>query len=351
MKRIESLQALRAIAFIAIFLSHCNIIATGPMGVSIFLVLSGFLLTLNYEHKQIERIGFTNSLKFTIKIIKKLYPLHLLTLFLMIMYTLFSEGIIRQMLPKIILNGLLLQAWVPSPEWYLSFNKASWYLSVCMFIYFAFLWLYSKLCKICDRGRFSIYFCGIGWIIIVVVLSSILLIMECTGFISQDFTKWITYVFPLYRCSDMFMGMMLGKIYCNSENKGKREKSKLFSALEIFLIILWFFQIILYRKGLFIPSAFRYSVFWIPSSLLTVYLFAMNEGFVTRVLTNKAIILIGNITGIAFLIHQIIIGIVEIKVDNPALITILSFVSTILISYVYQTAEEKLRSLFENKNI
>ena len=42
--RLQSVQGLRAIAFILIFLSHTEIVAAGPAGVSIFLVLSGCML-------------------------------------------------------------------------------------------------------------------------------------------------------------------------------------------------------------------------------------------------------------------------------------------------------------------
>ena len=51
-KQIESLQILRAIAFLEIFLGHCGItFFTGAFGVSIFIVLSGFCMALNYLPK------------------------------------------------------------------------------------------------------------------------------------------------------------------------------------------------------------------------------------------------------------------------------------------------------------
>lgn len=52
--RLRSIQGLRAIAFIFIFLSHAEIIAAGPAGVSIFLVLSGFCLSYAYMDRPVE---------------------------------------------------------------------------------------------------------------------------------------------------------------------------------------------------------------------------------------------------------------------------------------------------------
>ena len=50
MKRITSLQALRAIAFINIFISHCGVTMFfgGAWGVSLFFVLSGFVMYYAY---------------------------------------------------------------------------------------------------------------------------------------------------------------------------------------------------------------------------------------------------------------------------------------------------------------
>ena len=146
MKRIESLQALRAIAFIAIFLSHCSIIATGPMGVSIFLVLSGFLLVYTAERRKESLVtGIVENIRFASSKLKKLYPLHILTLLAMILFMLVSSEKQTYWVPKAIVNALLLQAWFPSESWYLTFNKASWYLSVSAFGYFVFPFLYSKI--------------------------------------------------------------------------------------------------------------------------------------------------------------------------------------------------------------
>lgn len=55
MKKIDGLQGLRAVAFIAIFISHTsvgNYSKLGAWGVSIFLVLSGFVMVYSYWNKR-----------------------------------------------------------------------------------------------------------------------------------------------------------------------------------------------------------------------------------------------------------------------------------------------------------
>lgn len=80
--RIESIQVIRAIAFILIFLSHVELIATGPIGVSLFLVLSGFCMTYAYldRPEKTPRPSLSNNLRFAGGKVKKLYPLHVITL-------------------------------------------------------------------------------------------------------------------------------------------------------------------------------------------------------------------------------------------------------------------------------
>ena len=158
MNKIESLQVLRAIAFIYIFLSHCDVLPTGPMGVSIFLILSGFLLVHSAEKRKGSLLtGFVENIRFASSKIKKLYPLHILTLLAMILFMLVSSEKQAYCVSKATVNALPLQAWLPSESWYLTFNKASWYLSVSVFTYFVFPFLY---CKIQGKDRRTLIHVG-----------------------------------------------------------------------------------------------------------------------------------------------------------------------------------------------
>ena len=150
-KRLDAIQALRAIAFILIFLSHVEILATGPIGVSIFLVISGFCMTYAYldRPEKTPMPSFVNNLKFAKGKVKKLYPLHLIML-LFVALIIFGRLILRKSLGReiaeqgiyFVANLLLLQSWIPWRDGYFSFNAVSWYLSTTVFIYFLFPWVF-----------------------------------------------------------------------------------------------------------------------------------------------------------------------------------------------------------------
>lgn len=75
MKRIDSLQGLRAIGFILIFLWHCGIGYAGAYSVSLFFMLSGFCMML----KNIRGGQKSN-------VIVKLYPLHVVMTIVAVVY-------------------------------------------------------------------------------------------------------------------------------------------------------------------------------------------------------------------------------------------------------------------------
>ena len=62
-KKLESLQAIRALAFLGICSGHCALTRLGAWGVAVFLNLSGFLLVYRHYYdekfrkRQILRLG------------------------------------------------------------------------------------------------------------------------------------------------------------------------------------------------------------------------------------------------------------------------------------------------------
>ena len=109
-ERINSIQGLRAIAFLAIFISHTGIGSLGALGawgVSVFFVLSGFLMMYNYYNKEsIPKFGF----RFAWNKIKKLYSLHVITTILAaIYYVIIGNSILKTLLDVVIHLLLILK--------------------------------------------------------------------------------------------------------------------------------------------------------------------------------------------------------------------------------------------------
>ena len=133
---IETLQSLRFIFVLMIFMSHftyrgiCAFDAGGDCGVSFFFILSGFVLSLGYGSRI--REGTFCYGRFMLRRLRKIYPLHLLCLLFFLVVSRSDFDL------TVLLNELLLQSWVPDPNYYFSCNSVSWFLSSLLFCYLVF---------------------------------------------------------------------------------------------------------------------------------------------------------------------------------------------------------------------
>lgn len=336
--KLTSIQSLRAIAFIFIFLSHVEIISTGPIGVSIFLVLSGFCMVYAYMDR-VESIPNGNKIdciRFCIKKVKRLYPLHFCTLLLIalvkILQLVFCEAALERYAEQgyyFVLNIFLLQSWIPWRDGYFSFNAVSWYLSTIIFSYFLFPGLCGYLRKANSRSVkiFTIVVAGL-----LIIVAAILDIGQQYFGWTSGFLKWVTYISPIYRFGDFALGSVAGYYFLMNK---VRPKKTVYTLIEILTITVMIIQIIIYDGGLH-TSNWMLSLFWLPTSLILVYLFARNGGILSTYFSRcNFFVWIGNISGEAFLIHQIVIKAAEIFIKNIYILTVVAFIVTIVSAYVW----------------
>ncbi len=338
MKRIDSLQSLRAIAFLAIFLSHCGITSTGPVGVSVFLVLSGFLMMYSYKSRNAEP-EVRKAFSFMLRKMSKLYPLHILILIIILAGIKFGliEG--KFDMASVLCNALLVQAWIPNSKWYFSYNAVSWYLSVCVLLYLCFPVLFALIRKISDSETFIIT----ATLIVVQVLLPIF-IAEIYSGTNSKFYKWMTYIFPLYRLLDFFYGMVLARVILN-DGDTKVKRNGLYHIGETILLFIWIGQVLVYTKGGILSAMYRYSFFWVATSLIAVALFYYNRGYITRLLTCRPVVFIGNISGVAFLLHtSVIFWVKRIGKIDGFILFIIAFCITIIISFLYNLIDKAIRN-------
>lgn len=330
--KIESLQALRGIAFLGIFLLHVGAtVSWAAFGVSIFFVMSGFLMTKRYNNQGC--VSIKSNAKFAIQKIKKIYPLHIITMLfalaLQITVLIIDGEKIRSfisLLGKTVINTFLLQAWIPSKEVVLSLNGISWFLSVMIFLYFAFPFIMRIINK-----------CNLNKLIVISVLLLVLQIISCF-IVTILFAKnsyiyqWFTYCFPVFRVGDFFAGCVLC-VKCNETKTNNRNNNK-YSVIEVItfittLIIL----VLLYYKNtstdnIIFKTVLNDTTIYILLSLVWIYLFYCRLGIITKLLSNKALVYLGNISAYLFLIHYVVIQYVRniMKWMNISLNSVLNVV-------------------------
>ena len=118
---IVSLQILRAICFVGVFLSHCKIRcfeACGAWGVSVFFVLSGFLLMRKHAENFHER-----GLIFAWRHIRKVYALHVALGIVALVWWIgrawpFGIKTVVDFVMQTVVNFSLMQSWIPVNRYY-----------------------------------------------------------------------------------------------------------------------------------------------------------------------------------------------------------------------------------------
>lgn len=146
-EKIKSIDGLRVVLCLFVFLFHCEfflndtpiyehfLFAGGTMAVCFFFVISGFVIGIkknDYDSKISIVSGNNERIKHKFK---KPYLFHILSLIIYLPLYFYIKGKIELVaLPKIAINALLLQSWIPISGVYLGFNSVSWYLSTLLFL-------------------------------------------------------------------------------------------------------------------------------------------------------------------------------------------------------------------------
>ncbi len=330
--KLDSIQVLRFLAFLVVFLSHIvtNSPVAGGAGVSIFIVLSGFLMIYNYWEKDrgIQKYSLFQSFRFSLDKVKKLYPLHILMMLPAIVLQIYNYKITGagmqfasiDLLKKVAAHIFLVQAWFPDVKMYFSLNVVSWYLSVCVVLYFSFPYIFRWFKKIDSSLKIGIISVGI---FLVQILSAFL-----SSIYNNDFAQWFVYTFPLYRIGDFIIGCGIGYLFL------KVEKTKKYCTFfELLAILIAIVSHIIYNKiG---ETWWRPSLLFVIPSVILIWVFALNNGKITHFLTNGLTVQAGNLSAYMFLIHQIIIRYLAPFNLNFIATCVVAFIITIVSTCVY----------------
>ena len=297
--KIEELQALRAIAFLEIFLGHCGVsFFTGAFGVSIFMVLSGFCMAVNYLPKADSiKASPMENVKFAWSKVKKLYGLHLVMLAVAYWFSKMPTSLEAQ--KKMLLDICLLQSLSPYSDVFFSYNGVAWYLSVYLFICFFAPWI-LKLFGKCKEKQWVLLAAGAiyGGMVVLGYL-----VTRKPIAIGDHFAYWFTYIFPGYRLLDFTLGVALGWMYLHFENlpAGKW----LMTLLEAGAAAVFVLVILMFHRMEGVYDGLCYTALFAPVSMFLVWVFACSRGWIMGLWNNSLFRWIGNLSGGAFLIHQI----------------------------------------------
>ena len=343
--RIEQLTFTRFIAALLIVIFHYGtdifpfnltgkMFLGGSVAVSYFFILSGFVMILAYHNHK--RVSFINYLK---NRFARIYPLYLLASLMLIGFFVYDSKVAVK-LQDVFLNVFMIQSWVPGKA--LTLNFPSWSLSVELFFYICFPFLFNLLYR-----RFSyqklllpfILFFGLTQVVFIFLLQSQLYQGPHTG--SHD----LLFYFPLVHLSQFLLGNLAGLYFISTKNRKQRNNSIYILLLIVVCgLILSFDNTFKYHNGLL-------AFIFIPLILLI----SNDNGWISKLCNKKLMIYLGKISyGVyilqipVFVIFKKILKNLDIQ-DNTfifysSLIVLLVF-SSITYQYIEAPLRKKIKSI------
>jgi peptidoglycan/LPS O-acetylase OafA/YrhL len=316
--KLDTLTSLRFFAAAMIVVGHASDLLgsaalSSPFawgqGVTFFFVLSGFILAYNCSE-----LSTRSDVKhFWLARFARIWPLHIATILLVLIAlptpTPFGENGWNGLLITLA-NLSLTQAWVPSSAYYFSYNSPAWTISTEFFFYLLF--------------PLIIYRWSTTWHIKLFASLSVLLALFVIGesyALDTDYKKgfsliWLVYINPLARIFEFILGISACSIYTWLNAKRGRlsvATATVFEILIIFFVYLFLWYVVPDTgQAVKVMAGESVAVWWERSGgvllfPILVIIFALQQGLISRLLQQRPLILLGEISYALYLVHQIVL--------------------------------------------
>jgi peptidoglycan/LPS O-acetylase OafA/YrhL len=311
-KKLDPLTSARFFAAAAIVIGHLNErfgslgLSHLPLnqGVSFFFVLSGFIL--HYNYRSFATIGAVK--RFIVARIARIWPVHgacLILFFVVLPRNLWYIPWPRPtLLTLLVPNLLLVQSWIPAKSFYLSLNGVSWSISNELFFYLAL-----PLIVAYARRPLAILGLSVGTLLLFCFLVD-------QNEISCDFNAGeitaygLIYANPLVRICEFIVGVLAARMFLERRVKFEGSVAEV-SALMAVVAFLMLCPLIAGMPSFIAVTGSAFS-FWCLNCggvlffALLIYSLAGNAGIISRVLSVRLLVFLGEISFSIYMTHQIL---------------------------------------------
>lgn len=293
-ERIVSLQALRAIGAILIYVHHSGlkgsvVEAFGDCGVNWFFVLSGFVLAASFSHQDagLQALSWRcfrqMEAQFMTGRFRRVAPMYYVAMLLMVVVMKFHFS-----LRAAGWQGLMLQSWIPDEDVYFGLNGPAWFVSDIMVCHALFLPLLRLRMKRPQIFRMALIAGVVGYVVALWVIP-----------VGSEL-YWI-YVFPPMQVPSFVMGMLLWPLA--NRFRGMVFSPQAANAIVMGSVVIVVVALLGYDQ---IPMSLRLSAYWwVPTSMLIVALTATDgcRCATMAVLHWKLLVELGNAAYGFFILH------------------------------------------------
>lgn len=309
------------------------------LGVSYFYVLSGFVMMLAYG-----KLSKVNYYDFYLNRIARIIPLHFMGLLLLIWVTLGIGLNLRISFFSFLSHITLTQAWIP--RYVLMYNVPAWSISVEVFFYLSFPFLYNCFIRKINF-KIILIFVVLFWLLTQTSLNTYFLSKYYGGY-DKVFMKYN----PFLHFSSFLVGIMFGDYF----GRNKAIIAKKHTDIILILLVSLSFMIIY-----LLPNLFYHNGLLSPFFGLIILYVAKGEGRLNKLFSKPFLFYLGEISFAIYLLQAPIYRLMDhfyqlFKIKTPYIEFLLSFLVLLLIShltfrYIESPARLKIRKIFKKKHL
>lgn len=276
------------------------LVGSGYVGVSLFFVLSGFVLTYTYHDTL--TTGAVTRREFLVARVARLYPVYLLSLGFAVPALLWWMQ--RKQVPMNVewlarlvgVNAGLLQAWNPRTACVM--NCPAWSLSVEAFFYVAFLFVLPVVAAWSVRRLVAAG--ALAWALSMVApLAYLALLPDGPAAPGAHSTgEWLYTVKynPLLRLPEFVMGMLAGRLFLLERDPSPRQHARLEATAAITLL-----AVLIASPR--IPFLLLHNGLLAPLFAVLVYALARGQGVLSRALSVRVLERLGTASFALYILH------------------------------------------------
>ncbi len=327
--KLNGLAGLKFIAVLLMFYWHSELVSHissaidfGARCCEFLFVVSGFLVVYNYKRKY--NNIFKETVSYSIKKLVKIWPLHLLALFLMLFIE--RATFSTDKIPALLINMFLLHSWFNNSSISMSFNGISWFLSAIFFCYV----LVPVLIKLCRNYKIAL--------VLFVLLAIGRVAFDCNlyrlGFVNDIVNTHTSF---LVRLTEFLMGMLICPIYIKLKEKINFNPIKekiVFTIIEL-LAIMGTVLCMIYFKS---QTRAEFSVLM---SVL-VFLIAFDKGLISKLFSFQPFRFLSEIQFEFYIMHAVVIVVCEaiwfkiLKLGNVYISSLITLSVLIFACWIYK---------------
>jgi peptidoglycan/LPS O-acetylase OafA/YrhL len=300
--------------------------ALGQAGVGFFFLLSGFILTYTYSGRPATAASLA---RFYVARFARVYPAYLVSIALALPVVA-AYGSLAWDKSSPAVRGealaaqvLAVQAWSPHEEIYLGINSPAWSISVEAFFYALFPLLLRTISRSFARSAARTIFvmAAMTWACAAAVFA-----------IPHHADVWTTFIFPPVRLVDFVVGMLVGLAFL----RGYRLPGSA-TAWEVAAVCAVAAAIAAIP---YVPAGLQYSLWALPFWAALIAIVAMRGGAVSRLLSHRAFVRLGEISYAFYLVHFTVLIVAE-HVLPRAFVTAAALFATLAIAWLLHLGVER----------